>query len=136
MKTTPFEEIEHTADIALRVRGESLAELLENAARGLIHVLKPQFSQGGPETRRLQLEAEDAETLLVSWLEELLYLLETEWKLPARMDLRVETNLHLTAELELAICERVQTHVKAVTFNELEVRSSQDGLVATVVLDV
>jgi hypothetical protein len=36
-----FEEVEHTADWALRVRGRDLRELLVNAARGMSCLLVP-----------------------------------------------------------------------------------------------
>ena len=136
MKTAAFEEIEHTADLALRVRGESLADLLHNAAQGLIHILQPQFRPGKPETRVLHLEAEDAETLLVSWLEELLFLLETEGRLPTLVQLHLEPGNRLEAHVQLEKCESVQSHIKAVTFNDLNIRPSEKGLLATVVFDV
>lgn len=72
-----FEEIEHTADRAFRVQGRNLAELLVNAARamGVLNRLEP----GGepPAMREIELEGIDRETLLVNWLNEILYLEQT-----------------------------------------------------------
>ncbi len=73
-----FVEIEHTADIALHVWGHDLAKLFVNAAYGLACQLA-NFSEESQTLKRVvELEADDAEILLVTWLGELLYLGETD----------------------------------------------------------
>ena len=67
-----FEEIEHTADWALRVRGHDLRELLVNAARGMSRLLVPDLTVISTDVERhFELDAFDAESLLVEWLSEL-----------------------------------------------------------------
>lgn len=73
-----FEEIEHTADWAYRVRGENLAELFIQAALGLYSLVGMQLALGEGITRSLQLEGIDRESLLVVWLNELLYFHKSE----------------------------------------------------------
>ena len=69
-----FEEIEHTADRAFRVTGRDMAGLLENAARAM-HALDEPRSTGEPSaTRQIEIDGVDRESLLVNWLNELLYL--------------------------------------------------------------
>lgn len=69
----PFELIEHTADVGIIAYGQTLAELFENAARGMFSIIadidrvKPQRSIS------VHVEAPDCEMLLVKWLRELLY---------------------------------------------------------------
>jgi SHS2 domain-containing protein len=65
-----FEEIEHTADIAIRIRGRDLAELFVNAAYGMACQLSNPDAVKQTVERRIELDAYDAETLLVSWLGE------------------------------------------------------------------
>jgi len=48
----------------------------------------------------------------------------------------LEPGNRLEAHVRLGECESVQTHIKAVTFNDLEIRPSEEGLRATVVFDV
>ena len=70
-----FEELEHTADAAIRVWGCDLAELFAHAAHGLAAQLAEEPNQIEPSIeRRITLDAYDVETLLVAWLGELLYL--------------------------------------------------------------
>ena len=132
-----FEEVEHTADWALRVRGRDLRELLVNAARGMGHLLV-----SDPETvstdveRRLELDAFDAESLLVEWLSELAYWAEAESLVFSEFDLRRVTSHHLEAVVRGGRASSLQKHIKAVTYHNLEILEREDGLEATVVFDV
>jgi len=69
-----FEEIEQTADKAIRTRGDNLPELLENAARAMASLDKLAAAGKSSVTRDVKLEGVDRKTLLVNWLNEILYL--------------------------------------------------------------
>ncbi len=99
MKGRKFEEIEHTADSALRIRGQNLEELFRNAAAGMLHLAGIEPSAGPTQKRRFELRASDDESLLVSWLEELLFLIETDEVTFTEFDLTVEANTTLWAEV-------------------------------------
>ncbi len=72
-----FEEIEHTADLALRCGGPDLASLFRSAARGMYHLMGVEAQELKADNQhRIRLEAEDVESLLVDWLGELAYLAE------------------------------------------------------------
>jgi SHS2 domain-containing protein len=61
-----YEVVEHTADWSLRIYGRDLGQLFENAARGMASLLVADLSAlAADEERRFDLEAFDAETLLV-----------------------------------------------------------------------
>ena len=73
----PWQETEHTADLALRVRGEDLPALFRHAALGMLSLLGGRIQPGQSAFRQsFRLQAPDWETLLVDWLNELLYLIE------------------------------------------------------------
>lgn len=76
MRDSSYEEIEHTADWAIRVRGRDLAELFAAAARGMFSLLTDLSAVEARREIELDLRAIDTETLLVDWLNELLYLSE------------------------------------------------------------
>jgi riboflavin kinase / FMN adenylyltransferase len=68
-------ELEHTADLQIRVRGACMADLLRRAAGGMFSLMRGQTSSDARDIEReVQLEASDRESLLVDWLNELLYL--------------------------------------------------------------
>lgn len=72
-----FEEIEHTADRAFRVTGRDLADLLENAARAMQALEGLQPTEEPSATRDIEVEGVDRESLLVNWLNEILFLEQT-----------------------------------------------------------
>lgn len=132
-----FEEIEHTADVALHVWGEELAALFANAARGMAYLLVG--SQPVLEStveRRVELEAYDVETLLVSWLEELLYLAEEEHLIFTTFDFDEIDAHHLQATARGGSIDRIRLGIKAVTFSQMAVQRGENGLETDVVFDV
>ena len=131
-----FEEIEHTADIAIRVRGHDLAELFANAAYGMACQLADPDAVNQTNEHQVKLDAYDAETLLVSWLGELLYLGEREECVFVNFEMLQVTPTQLRAVVRGGPVEEYGAHIKAVTFNELEIVDTDEGYETTVVFDV
>jgi len=132
-----FEEIEHTADWALRIRGHDLSHLLLNAARGMSSLLISDLT-GIPLTHQEQIElaAYDAESLLVNWLSELAYWAEAESIVFAQFDMQHVTPTTLQSVAHGGHVPDLKKHIKAVTYHNLEIIETADGLEATVVFDV
>ncbi|MFQ5855905.1 MAG: riboflavin biosynthesis protein RibF [Anaerolineae bacterium] len=137
--TFEFEEIEHTADVGLRVRGKDLAQLFVNAARGMWTLIMPDIDAVEPAvTRKIELEAMDLEVLLVDWLSELLFLHETEHEAYSQFAVHDISPTHLRAEARGGPVNghTLRKHIKAVTFNDLSIEETAEGFIATVVFDV
>jgi len=136
MQAPRFEELEHTADLALRVRGQDLADLLRNAAQGMLQ-LSGAVPQAGPRSRReLQLDSLDRESLLVDFLQELLFGIEMRQVAYPEIEIHDITDTALRATLTEAPLQGVAKPIKAVTYNDLHIEESPLGLVTTVVFDV
>lgn len=131
-----FEEVPHTADAALRVWGATLAELFASAAHGLAWLMTD--SQRVQPTREtsLELSAGDAETLLVTWLGELLYLNERDGTVFTDFTMEEVTPTRLRATARGGSAGEARYHVKAATFNRLAIRPTERGLETTIVFDV
>jgi SHS2 domain-containing protein len=130
-------ELDHTADWAILVFGTDLPDLLTQAAAGLLCLANPTPSPdlpGLPKTLRLR--AADRESLLVRWLEELHFILETESQVPSFIRVAVSADLTLSAELIVTPVEQAGRPIKAVTFHGLRVTGTPRGLEATVVFDI
>jgi len=69
----PYEQIPHTADIAVRVYGKDLKELFRNAAWGMFDIIADLEGLESSVSINIDLKAPQKEELLVSWLDELLY---------------------------------------------------------------
>jgi SHS2 domain-containing protein len=136
MRALPYEEIEHTADLAMRVRGKDFPQLLLHAAEGVLALSAVDLKPDGGRRVTLELQAPDREQLLVIWLEELLYLMEM--RSVGFMDFTI--SVHDGPRLEASMLEvgldSIGKHIKAVTFHNLHIVDAENGLEATVVFDV
>ena len=134
---TAFEEVEHTADRALKIYGSDLRQLLINAAHGMNSlVLKEPAAASTPVEKPVALEAADAEGLLVEWLSELAFWAETEMLVFFRFELHEVSSTRLKATLYGRRVDQLEKHIKAVTYHNLEIVRTPAGLSATVVFDV
>jgi SHS2 domain-containing protein len=135
--TIRFEEVEHAADRALRIYGRDLADLFGNATAG-INSLMLAVSPGdtGCVTKHIELEAVDAEGLLVAWLSELAFWAETESLIFNQIDFLELSPARLRAVVRGVPVQALDKHVKAVTFHNLAIGRRAEGLVVTVVFDV
>jgi len=136
MMNKQFMEIEHTADIAIRVWGRDLAELFVNAAYGMACQLTDPDDVSKTLKRKIELEADDAEVLLVTWLGELLYLGEQDDCVFTSFDMLEITPTHLQAIVQGGLVQEHLAHIKAVTFSELEIVQDDEGYETIVVFDV
>ena len=136
----PFEILEHTADVGLRARGETLAALFENAAAGFLEIAFDRETVGEGEVRPLVVEADDREALLVNWLQEILWLVDGEGWLPRRVavgeisETRVAGAAH--GEPRNSARHRFCIIIKAITYHQLSVREEKGVWVAEVYLDI
>ena len=136
MTSFHFEGLEHTADLALKVRGHSLEEIFAHAAYGMFSLMA---DLGGLEPtvgHEISLESLDYEALLVDWLNELLYLHEVEEEIYTRFEIEALSPIALSAIVWGGKIAVSKLTVKAATFHDLEIRETGDGYLATVVFDV
>lgn len=135
-----FETFEHTADIGLIARGRTLAEVFEHAADGLVELTVDPTGLREDIRTRVAVSAADQEALLVAWLNELLYLLDTQRFLPRRSRITELRNTHLTADLvgDTVDPERhaVRRMVKAATYHGLSLRQCNGLWEARMILDL
>lgn len=136
MSTSEFNEIEHTADTALHIQAENLAELLKYAALGMFSLMGLSSDHDSGTRRRIELEALDREDLLVAWLEELLYLIEMHEVGFGDVDIEVHQDRSLVAMVEEIPGMIPLKEIKAVTYHGLEIIETDKGLETTIVFDV
>jgi SHS2 domain-containing protein len=132
-----FEEIEHTADVSLRIHGRDLSDLLRHAAEGMASLLvaDPAIIPVTQE-EHFDLTAYDAESLLVNWLSELAYWAESEGVVFSQFDLSHVTPTHLRAVARGERVSNLNKYIKAVTYHNLKIIETAEGLETTVVFDV
>jgi SHS2 domain-containing protein len=119
----------------LRVYGSDWSELLSNAAVGMFSLIA-RWNDALPCTeQQLSVRSGDAETLLVDWLSELLYLHEMQDIVYIDFDILDASPSSLEAIAKGTDQWVPQTAIKAVTFNDLHVSRTADGYTTTIVFD-
>jgi SHS2 domain-containing protein len=133
-----FQEIEHTADRALKVWGENLPALYAAAAQGMYSLMGDLHEEGllATEWREVSLEALDRESLLVDWLNELLFLAEMEGLLFLDFRIRSLTETALVALAGGVRAPVTKADIKAATFHDLEIVQDESGWSTVITFDV
>lgn len=129
-----FIEVPHIADVAIDVFAPSFPQLFKIAANGLYHILGVRKGIGSLEIIQLTIEENDGESLLVAFLNELLYYVEQN-KVAADIDLDVnERKLH--ASLQMAAIQSIDKEMKAVTYNQMKITKNEKGYQTRIVFDL
>lgn len=133
-----FREVDHTADVEIEVWGTDKTSLFEKAAQGMYHLSHIREKEHTPETaaHSFQLNERDLESLLVAFLSELLFYLETEQLKFEKFTLEFEEDHSLRAQLEGFQIAGLDRDIKAVTFHELDIKRTGTGWIVNVVFDV
>ena len=135
----PFEVIDHTADIGIIARGSDLPVLFSNAAAGMLSLLIEDHATQPGIAREIKLEAVDRETLLVQWLNELLYIIYTETLVLIKFDISIDGN-RLVARCDGQNVD-LKSHmfkreIKAATYHNLEIAERDGEYSARIIFDI
>lgn len=135
-----FEYFDHTADMGLRVRAESLEELFTQSALGMFSLIAPLEQFEAKEALDVLLKAENTEELLWKWLRELHYLFCTQ-----KMVFKKFEFSELGEKIVWAACwgecfnpkkHESEREVKAVTHHGFKVGKGPEGWAAEVIFDI
>ena len=138
-----YELVDHTADLAIKVYGKDLEELLKNCSAAMMDVicdlntieLKNQYSVSS--------SGNSEEELLVNLLQELLYLHEVKKLLFCKFEFKINDNIK-NREVEGNVWgEEIDfsrhdllNDIKAVTYSDLKVEHKNGKLSAKITFDI
>ena len=142
----PYEILEHPADVGFLACGKTLTELFENAALAMCSLACAQEKIEEREEREIAGTGADVESLLYSWLTEILAVADAEQLVFRRASI---SELHEpqagtpgTAK-GFAYGEKFErsrhaagTYIKAVTLHQFAVERTKNGFRARVYLDL
>ncbi len=131
-----FQELEHTADWALKVWAPELSTLFVEAVQGMFSLRGIELIKGNRISRSFYLETESVEILLVMFLEEILFFGEDEGLGFDEYEVTVEKEYHLKANIHGGMIGSQQKEIKAVTFHNLNVAETESGYEVVIVFDV
>ena len=134
-----FEIIDHTADIGLIIHGDSLQQVFANAAAGMFSLITDTDKIKPVIRQEIELSADDMESLLIDWLNELLYLLDVNQVVFGKFEITELTDNRLKA-----ICygekingrHEIRREIKAATYHMLNLGKEGKGYKAQVIFDL
>lgn len=135
MDSNGYAEIDHTADLALKVWGDDFASLLIHAARGMYALMGIRCDWESPVTISFTVENSVKESILVDFLNELLYFCEDHRKIfdVFRFEFKEECISVNGSGWKMI---EVNRDIKAVTFHDLIINEFETGFVTVITFDV
>ncbi|MDR7415569.1 MAG: archease [Armatimonadota bacterium] len=136
----PFEVLEHTAEVGLRVEAESLEGVFRDLCAGLFSLITDPSAVRPERTWEVTVEAPDRVALAVEWLNELLYLNARDGMVAHGAEVLEVSDGRLRARLHGEPFDPKRhprgIEVKAATYHQARVEREGDRWVAVVYVDV
>jgi len=133
-----FEYLEHTADAKFRAYGKTLEEAFANAALAAFNILTD-ITRVQPKIKHeIKIHYKKKESLLYDFLDQLLFLLDTEGFILAKVDKIKITSSELTATVSGDSYKNYDVHgdIKSVTYNDMLIEEKPNKVIVQVVLDI
>jgi SHS2 domain-containing protein len=134
-----FEIVDHTADVGIKAYGASMSQAFANAAKALFSLITELDNIDEVLHRDIELVAPDQESLLVEWLNELIYLFDAENIIFKRFDITQLNSTRLKArgygEKVDSSKHKLKIGVKAATYHMLKVDKT-NGCQVQVLFDI
>ena len=134
-----YEILDHTADIGIKVKGESLPAVMEKTILALSDLMIGNTQVGSNEEREFIIDEDDVEIALVSILEEILYLFEHQKFAVSCCSVSVQNNeyrVQMKGSLFNPSKVKDGTEIKAVTYHQLKVKKEDDTWIVKVIFDI
>jgi len=134
-----YELINHTADLGIAVKGESLSDLFKTAASAMLSQMLNLDDIKEDTSRSIQVQGENLEDLLVRWLNELLFLVSSGY-ISKNFDIEKITSHLISAKVygeKINLARHpLNIEIKATTYHQLEVKKSNSHWQTMIIFDV
>lgn len=142
--TSGFEYLDHTSDIIVRAHGKNLEEAFEQAAMALMNILVQNLQHVSQTTeRRFNVSGASLEELLYRYLEEFLFIFDTERLVFSKVEVSVnrggsefEANISAHGEKFNPAKHRPGIEVKAVTYHMMSIKQREGITEVLFLLDI
>ena len=135
-----FEILDHTADVGIVAYGRDIEEVFCNAALALFSLITEPESIQEKSHFNLKVSSDERDSLLVEWMNELIYCFDTKHFLFNRFDIESLTQNELKAtchgEEFDPMKHKIKRGVKAATYHMLSLDRNNDGYKARIILDI
>lgn len=131
------EFVDHPSEAHILVRGRSIAEVAAEAGLALADLaLGEPLPKATGAWREVEVRSRDGAALLVDWLNELIYLGESERWIPLEFDVLEATTTYIRARMRGTVLPESPSLVKAATHHGATLEDVGGALEAHLLLDV
>lgn len=135
-----YKVIEHTADSGIKVFGESIEGLFENAAYGMFDIITDiEDVDSGEVKQDVNLSSEDLNELMVEWLSELLFKFDADKILFSEFNvINIDTyslNAKIKGETYKENKHDLKREIKAVTYHTMSIKRENNKWAVQVIFD-
>jgi SHS2 domain-containing protein len=120
-----FRFIDHTGDLGVEIYGRSRRSLFQHAGEAFAGIVTDRETIRPRETKRISLQADGIEELLVHWLNEFVFLFDTYGLLFSVFDITAIDDRHVKAAVHGEGYDEqrhpIKTTVKSATYHQLAV---------------
>jgi SHS2 domain-containing protein len=139
-----YRVLEHTADIGIEAVGDNFERALEKAVEGLNSIMISTKETETFEIKDICLEADDKESLVIKWLNEILFYFDSESFVCNKAQVKEIEKLDGNYKIQglfFGKCfdtkkDTMLVHVKAVTYHQLNVITEKDNVTIRVFFDI
>jgi SHS2 domain-containing protein len=138
-----YDILEHTADAKFKAYGKSLEEAFINSASAMYEILLKDEKISSKFEKKFEKKAQNYEQLLFDFLDELLFLMDTESLVLSKINslniVQLKPNLiklNCDASFDSANNYDIGGNIKAVTYSEIEIKENDSGFELQVVVDI
>jgi SHS2 domain-containing protein len=138
-----YKYIDHTADIAAEISGSTLEELFSAGAEAWLNSVIDEVKFENDDSTEIELSASTKEELLITFLNELNYLLITQkWLYLSVQSLKIledDDSCELSAELNgIKLTDEIQVkqEIKSVTYHQVDIIESENIFSTLIVFDI
>jgi SHS2 domain-containing protein len=139
MTIKPYEVLEHTADLKIKVYGLDLPELFINAGKVIAEQQNPEAKNQRPEKEEwesVEINSSDLNSLLVDWLNEILARSDISDKVYLDFQIEDLSDTYLKAKMRGVKVSQKQLEIKATTYHGLEIKKADQHWEAIIIFDI
>lgn len=135
-----YETIDISGDVGIRARGKDYAEALMNAGMGLYSLVTDIEKLGDEKTIDIDIKSDSAERLLVNYLNDLIFHLDTYGFVGKRIEIKDHAADKIRAvvygEYFDPLLHESRLLLKAATYHNIKIEQNSNGWLIEVIFDI
>jgi|SRR5579871_910806 len=133
----PYEILESTSELKLRIFGNNLEELFQNAVKAMFDSIAPIYAENAPLiTHKIVVNSVDRELLLIDFLAEALFLSDSNNEAYYDVQFDKLTDTTVCANVFGKQVTGFAIEIKAVTHHDMHIMKKGDTLYTDIVFDI